>query len=135
MSPPMQPTVSADLPSTLLIPLLSGAGAADAWRVFLGRYWPRLVAWACRHVSYHDAEHIASDVLDKLGCGCALASFDRSRGCFSSWIRVVLRRAVLVFQRNLQQTPGRVGQGTGGTDPSHTLLVPATLDQLSAHPS
>ncbi len=117
--------------TTLILPLLSAPGAEEAWRVFLGRYWPRLVDWARRHGARpDDAEQIASQVLLKLACGRALASFDRSRGRFRPWLRAVVRRAALDFRRQVRETPGAVGRGGDG-DPLGALLDPASLDGLA----
>src|SRR5947209_8426954 len=98
MRAPMTAPAFDDLGTTLLLPHLSAPGADDAWRVFLGRYRPRIVDWARRlGAGPDDAEEVASEVLDKLACGGALATFDRRRGPFRPWLRVVVRRAVLDY--------------------------------------
>jgi RNA polymerase sigma-70 factor (ECF subfamily) len=126
------PAPASDEPrTTLLLPLLSAPGAEDAWRTFLGRYWPRIVTWARSHgAGRDDAEQIASQVLLKLACGRALASFDRLRGRFRPSLRAVVRRAALDFRREVGETPGSVGRG-GESDPLGTLLDPASLDGLA----
>ena len=126
------PTPAPDSPrTTLLLPHLSAPGAEDAWRVFLGRYWPRLVEWARRNgAGRDDAEQIASQVVLKLACGRALASFDRGRGRFRPWLRTVVRRVALDFRRQLRETPGGVGRGGDG-GAFDALLDPASLHGLA----
>jgi RNA polymerase sigma-70 factor (ECF subfamily) len=126
------PAPAPDPPrTTLLLPLLSAPGAEDAWCVFLGRYWPRLVEWARRQgAGPDDAEQIASQVVLKLACGRALASFDRGRGRFRPWLRAVVRRVALDFRRQLRETPGGVGRGGDG-DSLGALLDPASLEGLA----
>jgi DNA-directed RNA polymerase specialized sigma24 family protein len=121
-----------DLRTTLLLPLLSAPGAEDAWRVFLARYWPRIVDWASRcGVGRADAEQIASQVLLKLSCGRTLTSFDRERGRFRPWLRRVVQRATLDFQRELKKTPGGIGRGGNSEDAFDALLDAASLDGLA----
>lgn len=127
----MQPRISTEIPTGVLLSLLSGSAAEDAWRVFLKRYWGRIRAWACRHVSFADAEQIASDVLDKLVCGTALVSFDHKRGSFRAWLRVVVRRTIIDFRRKLGKTPGSIGRGMGEGNPLDALVDPASLDGLT----
>lgn len=121
-----------DTRTTLLLPMLSSPGADGAWRVFLGRYWPRIVEWARRQgAGLDDAEQIASQVVLKLACGRALASFDRGRGRFRPWLRAVVRRVALDFRRKGEETPGGVGRGSEGADSLNALLDPASLDGLA----
>ena len=120
-----------DVRTTLLLPLLSTAGAEDAWRVFLARYWPRLVEWASRGVRREDAEQIASQVLLKLSCGRTLASFDRGRGRFRPWLRKVVQRVALDFRREVRKTPGGVGRGGESEEPLDALLDAASVDELA----
>lgn len=121
-----------DVRTTLLLPMLSAPEAEDAWRVFLARYGPRIVEWA-KHggAGRDDAEQIASEVLLKLSCGRALASFDRSRGRFRPWLRSVVRRAALDYHRALKKVAGGAGKGKGNVDPLDALLDPASLDGLA----
>ncbi|HTU91694.1 MAG TPA: hypothetical protein VMF69_16540 [Gemmataceae bacterium] len=42
----MRSLIPDDVGTTLLLPMLSGPDAEDAWRVFLGRYGPLIVEWA-----------------------------------------------------------------------------------------
>jgi RNA polymerase sigma-70 factor (ECF subfamily) len=120
------------LRTTLLLPLLSTAGAEDAWRVFLNRYWPRIVEWASRSgVGHADAEQIASQVLLKLSCGRTLTSFDRGRGRFRPWLRKVVQRVALDFRREVKKTPGGVGRGGESEEPLDALLDAASLDGLA----
>ncbi|MGH7226044.1 MAG: RNA polymerase sigma factor, partial [Gemmataceae bacterium] len=117
---------------TLLLPLLSTAGAEDAWRVFLNRYWPRLVEWASRKgIGRADAEQIASEVLLKLSCGRTLASFDRGRGRLRPWLRTVVQRVALDFRRELKKVPGAVGRGGKSENALDALLDAASLDGLA----
>jgi hypothetical protein len=112
--PTMSPLAPVDAPTTLLVALLSSSGAEDAWRVFLARYWPRLVEWAKRgDVGRDDAEQIASQVLLKLSCGRALVSFDRGQGRFRPWLRKVVHRVAIDFLRKRSNVPGSVGRGGG----------------------
>lgn len=126
----MSPIVPVDLRTTLLVPLLSSSGAEDAWSVFLGRYWPRIVAWAMRGgAGRDDAEQIASEVLLKLSCGRTLASFDRGKGSFRPWLRKVVERVAVNFLGKSRKTPGSVGRG--GDEPFDALLDPASLEALA----
>jgi RNA polymerase sigma-70 factor, ECF subfamily len=121
-----------DTRTTLLLSMLSTPSAEGAWRIFLGRYWPRIVEWARRQgAGLDDAELIASQVVLKLACGRALTSFDRGRGRFRPWLRAVVRRVALDFRRKVQETPGGVGLGSGDADPLDALLDPASLDGLA----
>lgn len=128
----MRDSVLSDVRTTLLLPMLSAPGAEDAWRVFLSRYWPLIVEWA-KHggAGRDDAEQIASEVLLKLSCGRALASFDRGRGRFRPWLRSVVRRAALDYRRALKKVVGGAGKGNGDVDPLDALLDPASLDGLA----
>ena len=122
----------SDVRTTMLLPMLSAPDAEDAWRVLLSRYWPLLVQWA-KHggVGGDDAEQIASEVLLKLSCGRALASFDRRRGRFRPWLRSVVRRAALDYRRALKKAVGGAGQGKGDVDTLDALLDPASLEGLA----
>jgi RNA polymerase sigma-70 factor (ECF subfamily) len=127
----MSPLTLVDLRTTLLVPLLSSSSAEDAWRVFLARYWPRIVEWAKHGGAGHDdAEQIASQVMLKLSCGRALAYFDRGQGRFRSWLRIVVQRVAIDFLRKSGKAPGSVGRG-GEEDPLDALLDPASLDDLA----
>ncbi len=126
----MSSIAPVDLRTTLLVPLLSSTGAEDAWRVFLARYWPRIVQWAKRGgAGPDDAEQIASEVLLKLSCGRALASFDRGKGSFRPWLRRVVERVAVNFLGKSRKTPGSVGRG--GENPFDALLDPASLEALA----
>ena len=128
----MSPPVPADPCTTLLVALLSSSsGAEDAWGVFLARYWPRIVEWAKRGgVGRDDAEQIASQVLLKLSCGRALASFDRGQGRFRPWLRKVVQRVAVDFLRKRSKIPGSVGRGEGEA-PLDVLLDPTSLADLA----
>lgn len=128
----MSPPVPVDPSTTVLVSLLSSSSAEDAWRVFLARYWPRIVEWAERGGSGRDdAEEIASQVLLKLSCGRALASFDRGKGRFRPWLRKIVQRVAVDFLRSRRKTPGSIGRGGAGEDPLQTLLDPASLNNLA----
>jgi DNA-directed RNA polymerase specialized sigma24 family protein len=119
-----------DFRTTMLVPLLSSAGAEDAWRVFLARFWPRMVEWAKRSgAGSDDAEQIASEVLFKLSCGRALSLFDRGKGSFRPWLHKVVQRVAVNFLDKSRKTPGSVGRG--GEDPFDALLDPASLEALA----
>jgi RNA polymerase sigma factor (sigma-70 family) len=124
--PPLDPR------TTLLLPLLSTPGAEDAWRAFLARYWPRIVAWAKRGgVGDEDAEQIASQVLLKLSCGRTLASFNRERGRFRPWLRKVVQRVTLDFQRERKKIPGAVGRGGESEEALAALFDVVGLEALA----
>lgn len=128
----MREPIPSDVRTTLLLPMLSASGGEDAWRVFLARYGPLLVAWAKGGgAGRDDAEQIASDVLLKLSCGRALATFDRRRGRFRPWLRSVVRRAALDYRRELKRVVGGAGQGQSDADPVAALLDPASLEALA----
>lgn len=128
----MSPPLPGDLRTTLLVSLLASSSAEDAWRVFLARYWPRLVGWARQSgVGRDDAEQIASQILLKLSCGRTLASFDRGKGRFRSWLRKVVERVAVDFLRKRRKTPGSVGKGGAGKDPLETLIDSARLNDLA----
>jgi DNA-directed RNA polymerase specialized sigma24 family protein len=128
----MSPLAPVDAPTTLLVALLSSSSADDAWRVFLARYWLRIVEWAKRGgVEHDDAEQIASQVLLKLSCGRALASFDRGQGRFRPWLRKVVQRVALDFLRKRRKVPGSVGKGGERGNPLDALLDPASLADLT----
>jgi RNA polymerase sigma-70 factor (ECF subfamily) len=119
----------ADFRTTLLVPLLSSTGAEDAWRVFVARFWPRIVEWAKRSgAGRDDAEQIASEVLLKLSCGRALTLFDRGKGSFRPWLRKVVQHVAVNFLGKKRRTPGSVGRGG---DPLDALLDPASLEALA----
>lgn len=126
----MSPFAPIDVRTTLLVPLLSSTGAEDAWRVFLDRYWPRIVEWAKQGgAGRDDAEQIASEVLFKLSCGHALALFDRGKGHFRPWLRKVVERVAVNFLKKSRKTPGSLGRGGG--DSLDALLDPASLEALA----
>ncbi len=128
----MSPLAPVDAPTTILVALLSSSSAEDAWRVFLARYWPRIVEWARRGgARCDDAEQIASQVVLKLSCGRALASFDRGQGRFRPWLRKVVHRVALDFLRKRSKVPGSVGRGGERHDPLGALLDPASLEDLA----
>lgn len=128
----MSPFAPVDAPTTLLVALLSSSSAEDAWRVFLARYWPRIVEWAKRGgVGRDDAEEIASQILLKLSCGRALACFDRGQGRFRPWLRKVVHRVAIDFLRKRSHVPGSVGRGGGGEEPLEALPDPASIDNLA----
>jgi DNA-directed RNA polymerase specialized sigma24 family protein len=125
----MSPLAAADFRTTLLVPLLSSTGAEDAWRVFVARFWPRIVEWAKRSgAGRDDAEQIASEVLLKLSCGRALTLFDRGKGSFRPWLRKVVQRVAVNFLGKSRKTPGSAGRGG---DPLDALLDPASLEALA----
>lgn len=127
----MRDPIPSDVRTTLLLPMLSAPGAEDAWGVFFKRYWPLLVAWAKRgSVRREDAEQIASDVLLKLSCGRALASFDRCRGRFRPWLRTVVHRAALDYRRAQKKIAGSASPRKSDMDSLDSLLDPASLDEL-----
>ena len=127
----MPSPIPVDARTTLLLPLLSAPGAEEAWRVFLGRYWPLIVEWAQRgKVRFHDAEQIASEVLVKLSGGRALTTFDRRRGRFRSWLRSVVRRTALDYRRSQQKACGGCCR-IGLKDSLDALFDPASLDGLA----
>jgi len=118
----MSSIAPVDLRTTLLVPLVSSTGAEDAWRVFLARYWPRIVQWTRRRgAGRDDAEQIASEVLLKLSCGRALSLFDgekedfvpgyaRSSGVslLISWKKPRRRRAALAEEEKNRSTPSSI---------------------------
>ncbi len=128
----MPNSLSFDLLTTLLLPLLSSPEAEEAWRVFFARYWPLLVSWAMKGgVGRANAEQIASQVLLKLSCGRTLAAFDRGRGRFRPWLRKVVHRVTLDFRRELRKTPGGVGRGGDSEKALDSLLDTESLDGLA----
>src|SRR5438876_1128377 len=93
---------------TTLHLLLNSPTNAEAWRNFVGRYGPKVLAW-CRRwgLQEADAENVTQEVLTLLAR--KLATFDAARGRFRGWLRTVTQHAVGDYCR--QQQRGHVGSG------------------------
>ena len=93
---------------TTLHVLLNSPTSPDAWRGFVGRYGPKILAW-CRGwgLQEADAENVTQEVLTLLAR--KLATYDAARGRFRGWLRTLTQHALSDYCR--QQKRGGVGSG------------------------
>jgi RNA polymerase sigma-70 factor (ECF subfamily) len=114
----------AELATSQLLPYLAAPRNEEAWRAFVARYRPRILAW-CRRLQADDAEEVASRVLHKLVVGLARGAYQRRvPGRFRGWLRTVVTNEVVDFARQREQARP-AGNAAGA------WLDPASLDDLA----
>jgi RNA polymerase sigma factor (sigma-70 family) len=117
-------TKHADLATTQLLPFLAVPQNEEAWRVFVLRYRPRILAW-CQRLQPDDAEEVTSRVLHKLVIGLARGAYKRrGTGMFRAWLRTVVGNEVVDFAR--QRRPGQSAHADLYCQPD-----PASFDELA----
>ena len=103
---------------TTLRALLRDPADPQAWRAFVERYTPKVLAW-CRQWRLQgvDAQDVVQEVLHKLVRYLHRFPYDPAKGHFRGWLKTVARHA----WSDLQESRGRAGWGSG--DPHiHRLL-------------
>jgi RNA polymerase sigma factor (sigma-70 family) len=118
---------------TTLHLLLRDPADPQAWKTFVERYGPKVLAW-CRqwHLQMADAEDVTQEVLHRLVRHLHRFPYDPGKGRFRGWLKTVARHVWSDFRENRR----RAGWGCG--DPHiHRLLedqeerdgLPETLDE------
>jgi RNA polymerase sigma-70 factor (ECF subfamily) len=103
---------------TTLRVLLRDPADPQAWKAFVERYTPKVLAW-CRqwHLQPADAQDVTQEVLYKLTQHLHRFPYDPAKGHFRGWLKTVARHA----WSDLQNGRRRAGWGSG--DPRiHQLL-------------
>ena len=103
---------------TTLRVLLRDPADPQAWKAFVERYTPKVLAW-CRqwHLQSADAEDVTQEVLYKLTRHLRGFPYDPAKGHFRGWLKTVARHV----WSDLQEGRRRAGWGSG--DPHiHRLL-------------
>jgi RNA polymerase sigma factor (sigma-70 family) len=99
----------ADLATTQLLPYLAAPRNEEAWRAFVARYRPRILAW-CRRLQADDAEEVTSRVLHKLVVGLARGVYRRQGpGTFRAWLRAVVGHEAVDLARQ-RRPSGTLGE-------------------------
>jgi RNA polymerase sigma-70 factor (ECF subfamily) len=90
----------------------------DAWKAFVRRYAPKLVAW-CQHWKLQpaDAEDVTQEVLYRLARHMRRLRYDPTKGRFRTWLKTLARHAWI----DLRHSRRRAGWGTG--DPNIQRLL------------
>src|SRR6516165_6938403 len=103
--------------STLLV-LLGQPDSPEAWKAFVRRYTPKLLAW-CRQWKLQDADaqDVTQEVLHRLTRHMRGFPYDPARGHFRSWLKTLARHA----WSDLWQARRRAGWGSG--DPAMQRLL------------
>ena len=112
------PTDDVSQTGTTLHVLLRDPGDPRAWRAFVERYTPKVLAW-CRkwHLQQADAQDVAQEVMYKLHRQLHHFLYDPAKGHFRSWLKSVARHVWTDFRESRR----RAGWGSG--DPYiHRLL-------------
>jgi RNA polymerase sigma factor (sigma-70 family) len=112
---------------SLLARLHAQPGDAQAWRLFVDRYAPRIYAW-CRHWQLQDADarDVTQDVLLKLASKMRTFSYD-STGSFRAWLKTLTRHAWTDFLSNRQR---KLVLGSGESQVLECLQTVAAGDDL-----
>jgi RNA polymerase sigma-70 factor (ECF subfamily) len=103
---------------TTLRVLLRDPADPQAWKAFVERYTPKVLAW-CRqwHLQPADAQDVTQEVLYKLTRHLHRFPYDPAKGHFRGWLKTVARNA----WSDLQESRRQAGWGSG--DPRiHQLL-------------
>jgi RNA polymerase sigma-70 factor (ECF subfamily) len=103
---------------TTLRVLLRDPGDPQAWKAFVDRYTPKILAW-CRqwHLQAADAQDVAQEVMHRLARHLHHFPYDPAKGHFRGWLKTVTRHAWCDFR----DARRRAGWGSG--DPHiHQLL-------------
>jgi RNA polymerase sigma factor (sigma-70 family) len=112
------PAENGSQTGTTLHMLLRDPGDPRAWRAFVQRYTPKVLAW-CRqwHLQPEDAQDVAQEVMYKLHRQLRHFSYDPAKGSFRAWLKGVAHHVWTDFRESRR----RAGWGSG--DPYiHRLL-------------
>jgi len=109
--------------STLLV-LLRAPDDPEAWKAFVARYAPRVLAW-CRQWELQpaDAQDVTQEVLYRLVGQLRRFPYDPAKGHFRGWLKGVARHA----WSDLRDGRRRAGWGSG--DPHVQALLEAQEDR------
>jgi RNA polymerase sigma-70 factor (ECF subfamily) len=110
--------------STTLRALLRDPTDPQAWKAFVARYAPRVLAW-CRHWGLQpaDAQDVTQDVLYRLVGQLRRCTYDPAKGHFLGWLKGVARHTWSDFRDSRR----RAGWGSG--DPHVQRLLEAQEDR------
>jgi len=107
--------------STGLLFRLRNRADAEAWQRLAEIYTPLLYAWLRRHaLQPADADDVVAEILATLARELPSFRYDRRKGSFRGWLRVILTNRLRNFRRAHQALP------VSGADSSDNLL-----DQLA----
>ena len=122
MESPSQSRTSA----TLLQRLRQQPDDAQAWKVFVHRYGPRIYHW-CRQQKLQeaDAEDVTQEVLTKLAVKLRTFEYDPT-GSFRGWLKTLTHHA----WHDFLQSRRRVGWGTGDGQALAQLETVCARDDL-----
>jgi RNA polymerase sigma-70 factor (ECF subfamily) len=109
---------------TTLRALLRDPADPQAWKAFVERYAPRVLAW-CRQWDLQpaDAQDVTQEVLYRLVGQLRRCSYDPAKGHFRGWLKGVARHA----WSDLRDSRRRAGWGSG--DPHIQRLLEAQEDE------
>jgi RNA polymerase sigma-70 factor (ECF subfamily) len=112
-----------------LLEKLKDPGNEQAWRDFLARYGPRIIAW-CRRAGLQDADAEEVNAMVQLRLVKAMPSFvyDPQKR-FGSWLKTVVNHAVHDFWQDIEKRPGARGSGDSAVQ-SVLEQAPDVLDTL-----
>jgi RNA polymerase sigma-70 factor (ECF subfamily) len=103
---------------TTLRAVLRDPGDPEAWKTFVERYAPRVLAW-CRQWNLQpaDAQDVTQDVLYRLLRQLRRFPYDPAKGHFRGWLKGVARHA----WSDLRDSRRRAGWGSGDPDVQRLL--------------
>jgi RNA polymerase sigma-70 factor (ECF subfamily) len=113
--------------STLLV-LLREPDSPEAWKAFVQRYTPKLLAW-CRQwkLQQADAEDVTQEVLHRLARLMRRLPYDPAKGRFRTWLKALAHNA----WSDLWKARRRGGCGTGGSAVQRLLDEQVSPDTLA----
>src|SRR5262249_45140886 len=118
---------------TTLRVLLRDPTNPEAWKTFVERYTPRVLAW-CRqwNLQTADAQDVTQEVLQKLAQHIHRFSYDPRTGRFRAWLKTLTRHAWSDFCEQRK----RAGWGSGDPQIQQFLdnrAAPAGLEEALGH--
>jgi RNA polymerase sigma-70 factor (ECF subfamily) len=113
--------------STLLV-LLRDPDSPQAWKAFVRRYTPKLLAWCRRwHLQPADAQDVTQEVLYRLAGQLRCFAYDPVKGHFRSWLKTLARHA----WSDLRDSRRRAGWGSGDPQVQRLLEEQENPDELA----
>jgi RNA polymerase sigma-70 factor (ECF subfamily) len=111
---------------TTLKAVLRDPADPQAWKAFVRRYTPKVLAWCRRwHLQPADAQDVTQEVLYKLARQLREFHYDPAKGHFRSWLKTVTRHV----WSDLCESRRRAGWGSG--DPHVQRLLDEQEDRAS----
>jgi RNA polymerase sigma-70 factor (ECF subfamily) len=113
--------------STLLV-LLREPDSPEAWKAFVLRYTPKLLAW-CRQWKLQDADaqDVTQEVLHRLARLMRKLPYDPAKGRFRGWLKALARNA----WSDLWEARRRAGCGSGDSAVQRLLDEQISPDALA----